>query len=341
MRFIGSKRLLLKNIEYTIIQNIKDFDKLSVFCDVFSGTSIVAQYFKKKYSIISNDLLYFSYVIQKTYIETNEVPQFKKIPDHIGDPISYFNKLENKHLTSGFVINNFSPSGKDKRMYLSEINAKRIDTIRDTLDKWKLDKLINQNEYFYLLCSLIESVPFVSNIAGTYGAYLKNWDKRSFKDIKLLNPIIYNNNKKNFSYNEDANKLIRKISGDILYIDPPYNARQYLPNYHLLETIAKYDNPKIKGKTGIREYNAEKSDYCSKRLVSEKFEDLVNNADFKYIIVSYNNEGLIPEDILDKIIKKFSFKIYKKYRYPYRRYKKDAKIAEHDLHELIYIIDKK
>jgi len=341
MRFIGSKRLLLKNIEYTIIQNIKDFDKLSVFCDVFSGTSIVAQYFKKKYSIISNDLLYFSYVIQQTYIETNAVPQFKKMPDHVGDPISYFNKLENKHLASGFVTNNFSPSGKDKRMYLSEINAKRIDTIRDTLDKWKLDKLINQNEYFYLLCSLIESVPFVSNIAGTYGAYLKNWDKRSFKDIKLLNPTIYNNNKKNFAYNEDANKLIRKISGDILYIDPPYNARQYLPNYHLLETIAKYDNPKIKGKTGIREYNAEKSDYCSKRLVSEKFEDLVNNADFKYIIVSYNNEGLIPEDILDKIIKKFSSKIYKKYRFPYRRYKKDAKIAEHDLHELIYIIDKK
>ena len=102
-------------------------------------------------------------------------------------------------------------------------------------------KLINENEYFYLLSSLIESIPFVSNIAGTYGAYLKHWDKRALKKLELVKLDVVENHKKNKCFNVDANELIHKISGDILYIDPPYNSRQYVPNYHILQTVAKYD----------------------------------------------------------------------------------------------------
>ena len=79
MRFIGSKRLLLKNIEYVISQNILKHEKLNTFCDIFSGTTIVSQYFKNKYKIISNDLLYFSYCLQKSYIELNQKPNFKNL----------------------------------------------------------------------------------------------------------------------------------------------------------------------------------------------------------------------------------------------------------------------
>jgi adenine-specific DNA-methyltransferase len=92
--------------------------------------------------------------------------------------------------------------------------------------------------------------------------------------------------------------LVGKISGDILYLDPPYNQRQYATNYHLLETITKYDNPKIYGKTGLREYQNQKSAYCSKTQVKESFRDLILKADVKYIFLSYNNEGLMSlEDI--------------------------------------------
>ena len=82
-------------------------------------------------------------------------------------------------------------------------------------------------EYKYLLASLIEAVPFVSNTTGTYGAYLKTWDKRAYKRLELVKLGVLNNSKRNICYNEDANELIKKISGDILYIDPPYNERQY------------------------------------------------------------------------------------------------------------------
>jgi len=96
--------------------------------------------------------------------------------------------------------------------------------------------LIDEIEYYYLLASLIEGVPYVSNITGTYGAYLKEWDKRALKAFEMARPDVIDNGKANRSYNADANALIRELEGDILYIDPPYNSRQYAPNYHLLET---------------------------------------------------------------------------------------------------------
>ena len=337
MRFIGSKRLLLKNIEYAINQNIRDSKKNSIFCDIFSGTTIVSQYFKRKYKIISNDLLYFSYCLQKSYLEINKRPKFKNLNLNL-EIEEYLNKSD--QLKKGFIYKNYSPGGKEKRRYLSAENAQKIDNLRFKFNKWLTEDKIDENEYFYLVSLVIEATPFVSNIAGTYGAYLKNWDKRSFKKLEL-NPLnIINNNMKNKSYNEDCNNLIKRINGDILYLDPPYNSRQYLPNYHLLETIAKYDDPKIKGKTGIREYQDQKSNFCNKSYAEDALESLIKNANFRYILLSYNSEGIISERKLEKLLRTYSKKLFKKYRFDYRRYKKDKKTNKDKLYELIHVIDK-
>ena len=101
----------------------------------------------------------------------------------------------------------------------------------------------------------------------------------------------------------DSNDLIKNIEGDILYLDPPYNERQYSANYHLLNTIALYDNFIPKGKTGLRVYN--RSNYCKKSVVAKELEELVKNAKFKYIFISYNNEELMSEDEVKSIIEKY------------------------------------
>ena len=337
MRFIGSKRLLLKNIEYAINQNIKDSNKINTFCDIFSGTTVVSQHFKNKYKIISNDLLYFSYCLQKSYLEINKKPKFKNL--NLDTEIEEYLNQSNQ-LKEGFIYKNYSPGGKEKRKYLSEENAKKIDNLRSKFNKWLKEDKIDKNEYYYLVSLVVEATPFVSNIAGTYGAYLKNWDKRSFKKLEL-NPLnIVNNNMNNKSYNEDCNNLIKRIEGDILYLDPPYNSRQYLPNYHLLETIAKYDDPKIKGKTGIREYENQKSNFCIKSYAEDALESLIKNSNFRYILLSYNSEGIISERKLEKLLKSYSNKLFKKYRFDYRRYKKDKKTNKDKLYELIHVIDK-
>ena len=217
----------------------------------------------------------------------------------------------------------------------------KIDTLRSIIDEWRNKKTINNDEYFYLISLIIEATPFVSNIAGTYGAYLKNWDPRSHNKLQLVKPEIFNNNKKNQCFNENANNLIKKISGDILYLDPPYNNRQYLPNYHLLETIARYDNPVIRGKTGLRNYENEKSNYCNKNFAENALEDLISNANFKYLIMSYNNEGIIDEKIIEVLFKKYGDKkTYKKYEFPYRRYNRTNDNNVKKVNEIMFFIKK-
>ena len=342
MRYIGNKTNLLTNIEQVIKENCDGTEK--VFCDMFSGTSSVARFFKNKYKIISNDLLYFSYVLQKATIENNDIPSFEKLKDKykIDNVFNFLEREEIKHIEGKkFIYDNYSPNDNCERMYLTTENAQRIDLIRNYVEKWKNENLLSESEYFYLLASLIEGVPFVSNITGTYGAYLKQWDKRAFKKFEMIRLNVNNNNEDNECYREDANELIKKISGDILYIDPPYNSRQYLPNYHLLETIARYDEPKINGKTGIRDYNEEKSNYCIKSKVYEELDNLIKNAKFKNIIMSYNQEGILSEKEIEIILKKYGIEdTYKLYKIPYKQYqnKLTKKLEQH--YEYIFYIRK-
>lgn len=338
MRYIGSKINLLNRIEACIAQNIQT--KQKSFCDIFSGTGVVARYFKPQYEIISNDSLFFSYVLQKAFIENNMMPTFEKIKAEIEDPFGY---LENSFLsnTNGFIEDNYSPAGIAGRMYFTIENARRIDFIRSTIEQWKIEKRISDSEYYYLLASLIEAVPSISNITGTYGAYLKNWDKRAFKKLELPHFFIENNNFNNKTYNEDVFELEKHISGDILYIDPPYNSRQYAPNYHVLETIARYDNPVLKGITGMRPYSNQKSVFCSKGEVNAAFEQLIRNADFSHIIVSYSSAGIMSSEFIEKILKDYgipsSFSLQK---IPYRKYK--SKIYdESSVCEYLFYIQKK
>jgi len=343
MRFIGSKVNLLEDIREMIKNNCTG---ATSFCDIFSGTTNVARFFKKDFAITSNDLLHFSFVLQKATIENNIKPNFSSLKKNkIDDSLKYLNEFEPKIedlKSEPFIFNNYTPNHNHDRSYFSKDNALKIDFIRQKIEEWKNDKLIEENEYYYLIACLIEAVPFVSNIAGTFGAYLKHWDKRAFKKIELKHFEIINNGKQNKSFNKDSNILITELKGDILYIDPPYNSRQYLPNYHVLETISKYDNPEIYGKTGLRPYNEVKSKYCVKGKVLDEFSKLIKNANFKYIIVSYSSEGLMSEEEITNVLTENGIKsTYMLKKIPYRRYKHTKGEVKHSLNEFLFFITKR
>lgn len=344
MRFIGSKTNLLKNIDMVISENASGNE--NVFCDIFSGTGAVARYFKPRYEVYSNDVLHFSYVIQKATVENNTKPSFLKLKDKgIGDPFKFLEETQiqtfDYNYNNYFITQNYTPHDDCERMYVSNKNAVRIDFIRNTIETWKKEELLNEIEYYYLLAGLIEGVPSISNIAGTYGAYLKHWDKRTFKNLEMARLDVIDNKRKNKSYNKDANKLIEELSGDILYLDPPYNSRQYAPNYHLLETISKYDYPEIHGVTGMRPYNDLKSPFCIKGEVSDAFEDLISKAKFSNIVMSYSTDGLMTSGEIERILKRHGIEeTYKMYSIPYRQYMSKKNKQTECLYEYIFYIKK-
>ncbi len=296
MNYIGSKYKLLSFLQKTICETVIDDLKDKIFCDIFAGTGVVARIFKSKVkSVISNDIEFYSYILNKNYIE-NHI--------EIANAQQYINELEQLPIiNNGFIYKHYCLGSGSGRQYFSDENGKKIDTIRISIEKWKKQKKINNNLYYFLLASLLESADKVANTASVYGAFLKHI-KRTAQNKMSLKPAWFEiNASKHKVFNENSNKLIKKIEGDILYLDPPYNTRQYGANYHLLNTIALYDNFIPKGKTGLRNYY--RSNYCSKNKVKESFSELIKQAKFEYIFLSYNNEGLMSDKDIKNIMKKY------------------------------------
>ena len=242
-----------------------------------------------------------------------------------------------------FIYNNYTPSSDNcERMYFKPETGKRIDLIRILLNQWLENEIITENEYYYLLAVLIETVTFHSNICGVYGAYLKTWDKRTYNPFKLQQLEVFDNKKENISYNCDAHKLIKQIKGDILYLDPPYNTRQYPPNYHVLETIAKYDYPEVKGVSGMRDYKDQISMFCRKKEVYNALDDIIKNANFQYIVMSYSTDGILKIEEIEEIFKNHGISDTYKMAKPieYKQFKSQNRPSKKDLHELLFFVEK-
>lgn len=309
MNYIGSKYSLLDFIDSVVA----DFTALhpgeAIICDAFAGTGAVGYFFRKKgHKIIANDNQYYSYIVNRNLIQ-NKVMEL--------DKLDYLNNLAG---IEGFIYKTYCAGSGSDRLYFTDDNGQRCDAIRQEIERMYEAKEINEAEYYAYLTALIEAIDKVANTASVYGAFLKQIKKSAEKPMKLVQ-VQSSNEVAGVVYNADINELIHTVSGDILYLDPPYNARQYSSNYHLLETVARYDSPTVYGKTGLRDGTLQRSKYSSKRTVTSEFEDIIKNAKFKVIILSYNNEGLMSIDIIREIMSKYGK--YSLHEKQYRRFKAD------------------
>lgn len=309
MRFMGKKTKLLDFIHSNT--PVVNLSAEKTFFDFFSGTATVGRSFKEEgFQVSSSDILYFSYVLQKAYIENTGVPLFAhfmtKTDDGYKEAVKYLNSLPE---VEGYVYNNFTTGGTQNlqkpRMFFTPNNGKKIDAIRTEIETLFTAKKISENEYFILLATLIESVSLFANVSGVYAAFLKTYDPRSVKTffVKELDLSVVGPEGK--AYNEDSSTLLSQIDTDILYLDPPYNARQYAPNYHVLETISRYDNPVANGVAGIRDYGDLKSDFCNKVKALLLLEKIATEATYKHLLLSYNSEGLMQQEEILDVLSKF------------------------------------
>lgn len=297
MRYLGSKTLLLGEIE----KILEEYNGNGIFCDPFGGIGTVGNYMKKiGFSVITGDVLTFAYYFQVALIENNDRNCFSELKSHLNiqkqsDLEEYLSQIIK---TQGWMIKEYSR----KRKFFTYENACHIQGCIDKIGQWKKKGWITDKEYAILMASLIQSFDNVANTAGTYYAYLKEYyrkAKRPFK-FKLLETTVGNDKCK--SYLMDANELVKNVECDILYLDPPYNERDYSRYYHLPETVSKGIIPKPRGKSGIFAINNIKSKYNSKQALVA-FEDLIKNARARCIIFHYTDNGLISIDGARKVLK--------------------------------------
>ena len=273
-RYLGSKYKLLDFIDETIKNNCGEYN--SVF-DVFGGTGVVSNYFSEKgKKIYINDILKSNYCIYRAFLGNEKFSEnkIKKIIDE-------YNKISD--LEENYFSKNY------KNTYFSENDCKKIGYIRENINKKFENKEINEREKYILIASLLYSMDKITNTVGHYDAYGK---KEKIEDCFEMYNLDINKNQtiKNEIYNMDSNELAKKIKADIVYIDPPYNSRQYGDAYHLLENVAEWKKPKVYGVAKKMDRSKIKSNYCTNKA-SNAFKDLIKNCNCKYIIVSYNNMG--------------------------------------------------
>lgn len=325
LNYIGSKYSLLSFILESIRDSVDgDISKMKIG-DLFCGTCSVGFMFRKlEANVIANDLEYYSFIVAKSYLECSFNENIKSL-------IIKLNQLEDKE---GLIYNNYAPEkgeytyhkSKDvteigTRLFFSNENARRIDAIRIELEVMRKD--LSDNDYYFLLASLIVSADKIANVASVYGAYLKKLKESAKKDFVLL-PIHFETNKIDCKvYNEDINIMAPKEEYDVVYLDPPYNNRQYSKNYHILNYLAKYEDVKLRGKTGL--FDCEVSKYSQKDVLNS-FSEMIKSLKTKYIFLSYNNEGLMSKDeIMEVLSEKGSVNLIEKEYQKFKsgKYKKD------------------
>ena len=273
-RFLGSKYKLLNFIDDTVNEHCKDVKSV---VDVFAGTGVVGSLFLKNgKEVYFNDYLKSNYYSYKAFYEPTEV-DIKKLEKIINN----YNDIEINE--ENYFSENFSDT------YFSSKDCKEIGYIREDIEEKFKKQEINEREKCILIASLIYSMDRVANTVGHYDAYrkIKNIEDKFF--MYMLD-VSEKGERKSHISNLDANEFIKSVKADLVYIDPPYNSRQYCDAYHLLENVAVWNKPKVYGVAKKMDRTNLKSRYCTNKAV-EAFDELIKNCNCKYILVSYNNTG--------------------------------------------------
>lgn len=325
-RYLGAKTKLLGFID----DILKEEDiKFESFADIFAGTGSVANHFHGRARIIVNDILASNHHIYHAFFGKDEICEEK-----LREQLKNYNSLDIKNHDDNYFSEHFSNT------YFDELNAKKIGVIRDDIDKLFEEQIITPREKSYLLTSLIYALDRIANTVGHYDAYRKV--EIPEKKLVLLPLDVKNSEYDTEIYKQDANELVKKIKADVVYIDPPYNSRQYSDAYHLLENIATWQKEEVFGVAKKINRDHIKSKY-SMKSAGVAFGELIDNIDAKYILISYNDMGgsgnarsqsrISDHEILSTLKRKGEVKIYET---DFKQFT-TGKSSKNDLRERIFL----
>jgi adenine-specific DNA-methyltransferase len=321
MRYIGNKTRLLPFILRTLKRSGIGVGSVH---DAFAGTASVSRALKEQgWRVHSSDLLMSSYVFQRAYVVAESSDLL------LEDMARELGSLEPRW---GFITEHFSPSNGSSgsaRMYFTPENAGRIDAAREELEAWHKAARVDDDNYYLLLAAIIEGADRVANTAGVYASYMKRWQPNAKRRFEVVTDAPVKGAQPADAMLMDATDAARSIGGvDLLYIDPPYNARQYVAYYHIPEILARgwtESVPAIRGKVGLLAGEEGRSQWSHGRRVQRLFSGLLAATGARHALVSFNSEGHLAPDTLLTLLTKASLDgQVAHYTQRYRRYRADS-----------------
>ena len=339
-RYIGNKTKLLDNLLFYIQKHLPAGGIVS---DLMCGTASVSEMLRKNgYQVISSDIMTYATYHAKVRLLTNEEPKFENL--NIGtysEVLAYLNHIEP---IKGHFYNEYSPEGRpqngtDPRMYFISDNAMKIDAINKQLNEWESKKLLSDLEQAFLRHNLILATNKIANIAGTYGHHRSKWNKSSLASLYLSKAEICSGfSTKHHVLLGAAEQISHKITADLCYIDPPYIKRQYAANYHILETLARGDSPEAVGKSGLRPWRDQYSNFCSKREIRTSFDSIFKNINCNKFLISYSEDGLLSKTELFELFNNYGKVII--YEFNYSRFKSNNSKLSKTIREYLFYIER-
>ncbi|EHU4958306.1 DNA adenine methylase [Vibrio parahaemolyticus] len=353
-RYIGSKSKILD----VVLNKVNDLCETGdTIVDLMCGTATVSKELRcRGYNVISNDLMTYSYHHAVTNLKFSQEPSFSKASKYIKNQLglsvertSYdlmLKALSMAEPKKGYFWKEFSSEGKPKntdrpRNYYSPENAKKIDGIRRELETLKSEGCLEPYEYSLLNHDLIMCTNDIANIAGTYGHYMAKLSGRAKDELKLYKTeLLLKDDVDNHTvlqgYAEDNAKL---ITADLCYIDPPYMKRQYAANYHILETIARGDEPEAMGVSGLRPWRDQYSNFCTKTKIRDSFRKIFQDMNCDRFLISYSEDGLLTVDDFQSLLKPFGDVYIDEFNH--KRFKSNNSKLKNNLTEYLILLNKR
>ena len=283
IKYIGSKRVLVPHI----VRAVSAFPENARVLDLFSGTSRVARGLKESGRfVIANDHLSYAATLARCYVQADA--------DRWGyEAARLVAELRESAPIPGYFTKTFCEDAR----YLQPDNGARVDAIREEI----LRRTLHPELEAIALVSLMEAADRVDSTTGVQMAYLKKWAARSFNELELRVPALLPGPGEALQL--DAVEAAEAVEADIAYVDPPYNQHSYMGNYHVWESLVRWDKPETYGVANKRvECKEYQSDFNSKRRIRQGLRDVIGALRCRHLLVSFNNEGYVDRDEMIELL---------------------------------------
>lgn len=339
-RYIGNKTRLLPWLTELIAREVPAD---ATVADLMCGTGSVAAALRERdYRVIACDLMTYAVLHARVRLKLARAPQFRQL--RWGPYSEVLARLNDLPRRKGSFYREYSPAGKpaagcQPRQYLTPENAGRLDAILVKLGELEESASLSQSEASLLRHDVIMATNRVANIAGTYGHYWSKWTRAANTPL-MLHPTTFDTRSRtdHVVTQGKAEDVAPSVSADLCYLDPPYTKRQYAANYHLIETVARGDEPDAIGVSGLRPWRDQYSDFCSKVKLWDAFEQVIRSVDSSKILISYSEDGLIPRDDMLDFLAEFGHVVCEQISFP--RFRSNQSDLPQLLTEYAFVIDR-